>query len=278
MENNLNVHDVFGRLVKHKRLQDVCLAFSEGILKLHPLNKSLHNHIFEYSKLNTLNLLMVYIYTNKIETLSKFYELCSKYTYSGKNRSLAILDYMVFSGNISFNKISDRRKKKPVLTEKGLAVLDKVTLAVYPSLVIFDEQLPAEINLNPNDRNKYYSHFYKLTPKHTCLEGTQDYLLKVVWKTAGTIFILKVYVDLIKGAIKLDEPTRASYFINISADLGVSQSHINNIMKIIVDGGGAFKNGRYYLVKSSFKEDVECFISSYLSTVYVCTKTQQNES
>lgn len=246
----------------------ICKVFSKEIWNLHISNPALYNQIFKESRLNMLTTFMSLIFSEERSSLSDFYSTCSELGYSSKNKALALVDYLSYSGRVSFIKQADRRVKTPILTESGLSVLEKVSICAFIPLRIYDQELCLDYVISRQGFIEYYKNVKKLMPRGNKWYNIKDYLKTIYSKSSGMIFFIKIFLDVQFSIIDIQSPVKGSYFKNISLDIGVSASHANNLLSILVNEGVVRKLGRYYYVTEQFINDIKDFISLYLAMIY----------
>ncbi|MGQ6435481.1 hypothetical protein ACUNER_25030 [Serratia sp. IR-2025] len=249
------------------KFESIVRCFSESMCELHKTNPHFYNHIFKASRISTLTVLMNYILSGEVTTLSEFYNICNEYGYSGKNNAVSLIDFLVHTNRLRLIKGVDRRKKTPELTEKGMASLKAYMMTLVKPLTIYDASLTEEVI----DSNGYYKNFYSRASLLLGIQtssfsfNTEDEALDMYNKSGGMIFMLMIYNDLLKKEVKLNTVIKKSYFVNLSYDIGVSSSHVNNLLGFSIKSKFIRKDSRGYVITREFIVSVERFASFYLA-------------
>lgn len=262
------IKEIQGKILSHSESGLIFRIFSESICELHMSNPVFYNHIFKYSRINTLSVLMSLLFSEKVNSLTDFYKICSENNFSGKNNAISLMDFMIYSERITLGKEKDRRKKTPVLTDKGRDDLNSIMKVFIKSLYFYDNNLIEGVVDTDFYYKKYYDNAALLLDVKPEWFNVDKFAREIYTKSSGMAFILMIYKDIVVGKIKAEDALRGSYFSNFSYDLGISNSHALNLLAELVDSEVIIKDEREYKIKTDFVGGVEKFISSYLATVY----------
>lgn len=260
------------KIRNHSLFEDICKSFCDEHLALHKSNTQLYNQIFHESRINTLITLMGLIFSDKVTSMTDFYRICSERSYSSKTKALNLIDFLYYSKRLSFIKGQDRRKKTPILTEKGFSVLSDINKAMYLPLKIFDENLKLDELISPGALKRFYTNIILLNPEDKEWFDIPDYTMDAFSKSSGMLFMLRVYQEIKTNKLKIESLIRGSYFRNLSMDFDISISQVNILLQVFVKGKGFTKFGSAYIINNNYLSDVENFISLYLANVYFFLK------
>ena len=268
MKITQNINNIHVMILSSTQCKPMVKTFAEGITALHRSNPSFYNHIFKDSRMSTLTALMNLLFSGEVSTLSDFYTICEKYGYSGKNNAISLIEFLIHTDRLVLKKGKDRRTKKPELTEKGLGDLKNVIKTLIKPLLLLDPSL----NDNTVDEEGFFNHYYqrasRLMGADRDLYDTQKYTLNIYNKSAGLVFMLLIYLDIINWKIIPGEKIRIAHFTNMCFDLGVSNTHINNLLQVLSQDGALKNNGRNFIIEKKFASDVEKFVTLYLANIY----------
>jgi predicted transcriptional regulator len=243
-------------------------VYAEGVWKLHISNPSFFNYLLKRDKLVTLSVLMNYIFSGDIASLTELYDFCGENKISGKNNVVRLMDYMVHSGWVCLIKEKDRRRKTPVLTEKGRRGVDSFSLISINALSVYDPEISSKELLTDD----FYGRFYANIANYISLKINSLYndveLLEMQSKSSGLVFLIRILLDVRMGRMKIGEPIRSGFFKRFSGEIGISHSHSKNLLALLADGGLIEKKGMFYVIKDKLIESIEDTISLRLAIVY----------
>lgn len=268
MEIINRISEIKNSMAVESRCSAMPKYFAESICNLHKSNPSFYNHIFKGSRMNALSVLMNFLFSGEVSTLSDFYSICENYGYSGKNNAISLVEFLIHTNRLKLIKGKDRRTKTPEITSKGLADLNAIMRALVQPLTIYDPEITEEII----QRDGYYKSYYQRASSLIGFDhhsfDTEKYTSDIYSKSGGLVFLLLIYLDVINGKIAQESKIRKSYFSNLSFDLGVSSSHVNNLIQALVYDKIIYKSGKDYIIKNDFVSDVETFSFFYMATIY----------
>ncbi|HAT4518950.1 TPA: hypothetical protein I9281_003919 [Serratia marcescens] len=144
-------------------------------------------------------------------------------------------------------------------------------------LGFYDPTIDCNFLLNDDFYKKYFSKhnfeiFNSLKEKLDLTFFDKNYLLEIQSKSAGLTILMKILLDIGCGYISIGKPVSISYFKNISREMGISNSHVQNLVMILVDGGGVEKIGMKYIIKEELIKGIEHVISLILAMNYFFIK------
>lgn len=258
----------------HDEFKEMCIVFSKSFLKMHHEKPYFFNYIYKERRINSVNILLSYLLSGKIENLSDFYRICSENNLAGKNNALYLMDFLTHCGVIDFvkGKSSDRRKKTPFLTKNGHEILVSVVGCFIKPLEMYDSSIHKEFSPDDAFLERYFNRYENFLLKSSHLIEAGSHLNQIYSKSCGFALALKIYIELLRGLIKEDSPIKPSHFKNYSYDLGVSQTHILNLMDILIEGGAVIKKEKRFFINKLCLHEIESLISFNLAFFYYCTK------
>lgn len=263
----IKVKKIKENILNHHDFLSMCTCFSEEVCTLHISNPVFYNHIIKDSRINTLSILMNFLFSEEVSSLSDFYKICNENGYAGKNNAIALIEFLTHTNRMTLIKGADRRKRRLEMTDRGMHDLIAIMSAFVKPLRYFDPSM-SEVMLK---QNEFYSKYYS---KSSLLVGadyewffSQKFTQEIYKKTAGLTFLLMIYLDLINKKVELNKPLTASYFTNFSYDLGVSVSHVTNLLSLLNSYNAICKKQKLHYIEARFIHGVEDFIASYLAHV-----------
>jgi DNA-binding transcriptional regulator YhcF (GntR family) len=94
-------------------------------------------------------------------------------------------------------------------------------------------------------------------------------LLDIQSKSAGLILLMKIFLNIRNGELKIGEEINSLFFKNLSREIGISISHTRNLITLLVDGGFIEReNGVSYVIRDSLIKGIEEVISLQLASDY----------
>jgi hypothetical protein len=273
MERSNKIIDIQESIRNHKHFNLMTHDFAEGVWEMYTSNSSFFTYFLKKERITTFNLLMSYIFSDGVSSLSEFYHLCDKNKFSGKNNAIDFVDYMVHSGRVFFIKGNDRRKKIPKLTKKGREDLDYLFSKKLNPLSLYDSTIDCKFLLSDGFYKSYFSklNFEIFNALRWELDSTffdKKYLLEIQSKSAGLTMLMKILLDIRYDHVNIGSPVRISYFKNLSYDMGISISHVQNLVMLLMEGGGVEKIGVKYVIKGELVKGIEHVISLILAMNY----------
>jgi DNA-binding transcriptional regulator YhcF (GntR family) len=248
--------------------------YALGLWETHTSNVLFFNYFLKKERVSAFHVLMCCIFSYGTFSLSEFYSFCSENKISGKNNAIRFVDYLAHADIISLVKMNDRRRKKIVLTEKGREYLDRFTLKTLKPLSIYDSAIDTNVLLT----DCFYKHYYNNYNINTCLSYKSDLdlvfhdkqqLLDIQSKSAGLILLMKIFLNIRNGELKIGEEINSLFFKNLSREIGISISHTRNLITLLVDGGFIEReNGVSYVIRDSLIKGIEEVISLQLASDY----------
>ncbi|HAT4518952.1 TPA: hypothetical protein I9281_003922 [Serratia marcescens] len=250
-------------------------SYAEGLWETHTSNILFFNYFLKTERVTTFHVLMRCIFSCGTFSLSEFYSFCSENKISGKNNAIRFVDYLVHAEIIMLIKMNDRRRKKIVLTEKGKRYLDRFTLKTLNPLAIYDPEINCSLLLT----DCFYKDYYSSHNINDCiswkahLDSTffidKKQLLDIQSKSAGLIFLMRIFLDVGSGELKVGEEIKNSFFKNLSLKIGISNSHARNLVALLTDGGFIEKKSSVsHLIKDELIIGIEEIISLHLASDY----------
>jgi hypothetical protein len=273
MGRSNKIVDIQESIKNHKHFNLMTRDFAEGVWEMYTSNSSFFSYFLKKERITTFNLLMSYIFSDGVSSLSEFYNLCEKNKFSGKNNAIDFVDYMVHNGRIVFTKGNDRRKKIPKLTKKGREDLDYLFLKKLKSLSLYDSTIDCKFLLSDVFYKNYFSKrnfeiFNALREELDLTFFDKKYLLEIQSKSAGLTMLMKILLDVRYGDVNIGNPVSSSYFKNFSHEMGISISHVQNLVVLLVEGGGVEKIGVKYIIREKLVKGIEHVISLILAMNY----------
>ncbi|HAT4518961.1 TPA: hypothetical protein I9281_003931 [Serratia marcescens] len=273
MNNTNEINSLQADIQRHKDFSMISKAYAEGLWEIHTSNALFFNYFLKKERVTTFHVLMCYIFSCNKASLSDFYALCSEEKFSGKNNAIKFLDYLEYAGIVMIIKMSDRRRKKVVLTEKGREYLNHFTLKTLTPLAIYDPEIDCTLLLTDGFYRAYYSDknlneciSWKLDLNSNYINKPQ--LLEIQSKSGGFIFLIKILLDIRNGVVKFGERVKGLFFSNLSQEIGSSLSQVQNLVTLMVDGGFIERSGASYLIKDELIKGIEYVISQLLASDY----------
>lgn len=277
IDNFEKIKEIQISIEKHKDFSLISKDYAQGLWEMYTSNSSFFNYFLKKERVITFNLLMSYILSDGIASLSEFYALCGEKKFSGKNNAISFVDYMVHSGRVVFIKGNDRRRKTPALTEKGRKDLDYLFLKKLTPLSIYDSTIDCNLLLTDDFYRNYYSK-HSLTMFMSWRDDLdltffdKQHLLNIQSKSAGLILLMKILLDVRSGEVSAENRGKGSYFKSLSSQLGASPSHTLNLIGLLVEGGLVEKVGVDYIIKDELVVGIEHIISLNLAINYYLIK------
>jgi DNA-binding MarR family transcriptional regulator len=273
MENINEINSLQADIQRHKDFSMISKAYAEGLWEIHTSNALFFNYFLKKERVTTFHVLMCYIFSCNKSSLSDFYSLCSEKKFSGKNNAIKFLDYLEYAGIVMIVKMSDRRRKKVVLTEKGRGYLNHFTLKTLTPLAIYDSEIDCNLLLIDGFFRAYYSNknineciSWKVDLNFNYIDKPQ--LLEIQSKSGGFIFLMKILLDIRNGMVKVGEEIKSLFFSNLSREIGISLSQVQNLVTLMVDGGFIERRGGSYRIKDGLLKGIEYVISQFLASDY----------
>lgn len=255
-------------LYKHPYFKNISKLFCLKTCEMQNSDPVFFNYLFKNSRIINVNLILSYIFTDKISSLSKIHDICQLNNFTGKNSSVNLIDYLTYGGYLVSNKMIDRRMKKLSLSEKGWLTLNYLMNVYYEPLSIFDKENIDKIELDEKLYKVYFSNLCDFFLDGNKWELENNYLLDIYQKCAGLAFVARILLDFRENKINIHQPIKLIYFNFLAKELGVSHSHFTNILNIIIEETAIRKIGSEYLITTKFIDDIEKFIANILAFVH----------
>lgn len=96
----------------------------------------------------------------------------------------------------------------------------------------------------------------------------EGYTLDLYQKCAGLSFVVRILLDIREKKINIHQPIKIAYFNSVAKELGVSYSHLSNILLLLINKDVIKKSGSAYFITTKLIEDMEKFIAYILAIVY----------
>ena len=250
------------------QFSDMAKILSSSLWNLHTSNPPFWNYLLKESRIDTISILMYYIYVEKIDSLHEFYTTCIVNGYSGKNNLINLIDFMSHTKRIELIVGTDRRKRKPQLTALGINSLTEIVSCLLYPLSKFDRGIE-NVNISDSEfKLKYYKNYYSLFTSEKNEKINYKTLPLLINKSSGIAFIFKIYNETLNGDLLINKKYPRHLLMNYHPELGISRSHIINLIKSLEESQSLACCERYFTINETFLLSMRKLTSILLARVY----------